>query len=175
LQAAGHGLSRWLLGQGLSMLAIGTLTAVGLGLMGMPMALGLGVIAGLFAFVPFFGAVTSGALVVLLAFAEGPDKALQAALLMLAVQQIEEFVLLPFIQRWAVRLPPVLGLIAAVIFALLFGPAGVLVATPLMVMVMILVQRLYVHRVVESVERPATQPEAPKPRAAPRARRRSAE
>lgn len=150
LQAAGHGLSRWLLGQGLSMLAIGTLTSIGLGLLGMPLALSLGLIAGLLAFVPFFGAVTAGVLITLLAFAQGPDKALQAALLVLAVQQFEEFVLLPFIQRWAVRLPPVLGLIAAVIFALLFGPVGVLVATPLMVLLMILVQRLYVDRVVET-------------------------
>ncbi|MBA3598305.1 MAG: AI-2E family transporter [Methylibium sp.] len=150
LQAAGEGLSRWLLGQGLSMLAIGTLTSIGLALLGMPLALSLGVIAGLFAFVPFFGAVTSGVLIVVLSFAQGPDKALQAAVLMLAVQQFEDMVLLPFIQRWAVRLPPVLGLVAAVMFALLFGPVGVLVATPLMVLLMILIQRLYVDRVVET-------------------------
>lgn len=150
LQAAGHGLSRWLLGQGISMLAIGMLTTIGLALLGIPLALTLGVIAGLFAFVPFFGALGSGLLIVVLAFAEGPDKALQAALLVLAVQQVEEFVLLPFVQRWAVRLPPVLGLLAAVIFALLFGPVGIVIATPLMVLVMILVQRLYVQRVVEA-------------------------
>ncbi len=150
LQAGGVGLSRWLLGQGVSMLAIGTLTAIGLALLGMPLALSLGVIAGLFAFVPFFGAVTSGVLIVVLSFAQGPDKALQAAVLMLAVQQFEDLVLLPFIQRWAVRLPPVLGLVAAVMFALLFGPVGVLVATPLMVLLMILIQQLYVDRVVET-------------------------
>lgn len=150
LQAAGQGLSRWLLGQGLTMLAIGVLTSIGLALLGMPLALSLGVMAGLLAFVPFFGAVTSGVLITLLAFAQSPAKALQVALLMLAVQQFEDLVLLPFIQRWAVRLPPVLGLVAAVMFALLFGPVGVLVATPLMVMLMILVQRLYVDRVVET-------------------------
>jgi predicted PurR-regulated permease PerM len=177
LRAAGHGLSRWLLGQGLSMLAIGTLTSIGLALLGMPLALGLGVIAGLFAFVPFFGAVTSGVLIILLAFGQGPDKALQAGLLMLAVQQLEEFVLLPLIQRWAVRLPPVLGLIATLVFAVLFGPIGVLVATPMMVIVMILVQRLYVERVVETPAAQAGRDKAATPlgagRSPPAARKRS--
>lgn len=149
LCAAGHGLQRWLLGQAMSMLSLGSMTALGLSLLGMPLALTLGVITGLLAFVPFFGAVTAGLLVVLLAFAQGPGQALQAALLMLAVQQVEEFVLQPVIQRWAVALPPVLGLIAAVVFALLFGPVGVLIATPLMVLLMILIERLYVKRVVE--------------------------
>lgn len=157
LRAAGAGLSRWLLGQGLSMLAIGSMTAIGLALLGMPMALMLGLITGLLAFVPFFGAVASGILIVLLAFGQGPAMALKAALLMLAVQQAEDLLLLPFIQRWAVALPPVLGLIAAVMFALLFGPVGVLVATPMMVVLMILVRKLYVERVVET---PAAAPPA---------------
>lgn len=164
LRAAGVGLSRWLLGQGLSMLAIGSMTAIGLALLGMPMALTLGVITGLLAFVPFFGAVASGILIVLLAFAQGPAMALKAALLMLAVQQAEDLLLLPFIQRWAVALPPVLGLIAAVMFALLFGPVGVLVATPMMVVLMILVRKLYVERVVET---PAAAPPAATRPAAP--------
>lgn len=149
IQAAGEGLSRWLLGQSISMLAIGSLITVGLWIIGVPMALSMGVIAGALAFVPFFGAVASGVLIVLLAFTQGPAQAVYAALLCLAVQQLEELVLLPFIQRWAVALPPVLGLIAAVVFGVLFGIIGVLFATPLMVVVMILVQKLYVHVVVE--------------------------
>jgi predicted PurR-regulated permease PerM len=149
LHVAGEGLSRWLLGQGVSMVAIGTLTAIGLWLLGVPLALSMGVIAGVLAFVPFFGAVASGVLIVLLAFTQGPQLALYAAVLCLAIQQFEELVLLPFVHRWAVRLPPVLGLLAAVIFGILFGIVGVLFATPLMVLMMILVQRLYVHGVLE--------------------------
>ncbi len=149
LQASGQALSRWLLGQGVSMLFIGAATGVGLALLGAPMALMLGLIAGILAFVPFFGAMAAGLFAVLLAFTEGPRMALYVALLFIAVQQVEEYLLLPLVQRWAVRLPPALGLVAAVIFGILFGPMGILFATPLMVVTMVLVRRLYVHWALE--------------------------
>jgi predicted PurR-regulated permease PerM len=150
LAAAGKGLTRWLQGQAVSMLFLGVTTAVGLALLGMPLAAVLGLITGVFAFVPFFGAVTAGLLAVLLAFVEGPQMALGVVLLFIAIQQMEEYLVQPLVQRWAVKLPPVLGLTAAVIFGILFGPLGVMFATPLMVAVMILVQRLYVDGVLEN-------------------------
>jgi len=51
---------------------------------------------------------------------------------------------MPLIQRRTVALPPALGLLSVVIFGLLFGLMGVVFATPLMVVLMILVQKLYV-------------------------------
>jgi predicted PurR-regulated permease PerM len=47
----------------------------------------------------------------------------------------------PVAQRWAVRLPPALGLLSVLVFGLLFGLAGVLLAVPLMVVVVTLVQQ----------------------------------
>jgi predicted PurR-regulated permease PerM len=108
------------------------------------------VIAGILAFIPFFGPIASGILVVLLAFIEGPTQALYVASLCVLIQQVEGNLLMPFVQRWAVELPPVLGITAAVIFGLLFGLAGVIFATPLMVVVLVLVQKLYIEDVLES-------------------------
>lgn len=150
LGASGEALSKWLTGQGISMLFVGSSTAIGLALLGMPLALALGVIAGVLAFVPFFGPIASGVLAVLLAFTEGPNAALYVALLMIAIQQIEGNVLMPLVQRWAVALPPVLGITAAVVFGVMFGTVGVLFATPLMVVLMVLVQKLYVEGILES-------------------------
>ena len=150
LNAAGDGLSRWLLGQAVSMLFLGGTTALGLALLGMPLAGVLGLITGVFGFVPFFGAVAAGVLAVLLGFVEGPQMALHVALLFVAIQQMEEYLLQPIVQRWAVKLPPVLGLSATVMFGILFGPLGVMFATPLVVVVMILVQKLYVEDVLEN-------------------------
>lgn len=149
LDAAGHALSRWLLGQALTMLAVGVAVAVGLALLGMPMALALGLISGLLEFVPFLGPIASGALAVLVAFVQGPDQALYVALLFVAVQQIEGNLLVPLIQRWAVHLPPALSVGAVVIFGSLFGVPGILFGTPLMVITMVLVQHLYVQRMPE--------------------------
>ncbi|MBL8304060.1 MAG: hypothetical protein JNM26_14940 [Ideonella sp.] len=53
-------------------------------------------------------------------------------------------------QRWAVSLPPVLGILASVLFGLLLGPIGIFFATPLMVVTMVLVQRLYVEGFLEA-------------------------
>lgn len=142
--AAGQGLKQWLFGQMLSMTAIGTLTALGLYFLDMPLALSLGLIAGLLAFIPFFGPIVSGVLAVLLAFTQGPQQAMYVGILCIGIQQIEGFVLMPLIQRWTVSLPPALGLLSVLIFGLLFGLMGVVFATPLMVVLMILVQKLYI-------------------------------
>jgi predicted PurR-regulated permease PerM len=142
---AATGLSRWLLGQGVAMLAVGVLTAVGLALIGMPLAVPLGIIAGVLEFVPFLGTFGAGVLIVMLAFTQGEAQALYAALVCLAVQQFEGYVIQPFVQRWAIALPPALGLIAVIVFGLAFGPLGVVFAVPLMVVMMLLVQRLYVE------------------------------
>jgi predicted PurR-regulated permease PerM len=45
-------------------------------------------------------------------------------------------------QRWAVRLPPVLALLSVLVFGALFGVPGVLLAMPLMVLAMALVEQL---------------------------------
>lgn len=150
LLASTQALSQWLMGQGISMLFVGTSTAVGFAFLDMPLAITMGVIAGVLAFVPFFGPIASGILAVLLAFMEGPTQALYVAGLCIVIQQIEGNVLMPFVQRWAVDLPAVLGIVSAVVFGLLFGLAGVILATPLMVVVRVLVDKLYVEAVLEA-------------------------
>lgn len=154
LNACGQALSRWLLGQSISMLFVGSATALGLWLLGVPLAFAVGVLSGLLAFIPFFGAIGGGLLAVLLGFMQGPQVALYVAILAVAIQQVEGNVLMPFVQRWAVDLPPVLGIAAAVMFGVLFGLMGVLLATPAMVVLMVLVQRLYIDAVLE--DKPAS-------------------
>lgn len=149
LDAAGRGLRQWLLGQLISMVFVGLATTVVLWSLGVPLATVAGLISGLLAFVPFFGAFAGGLLAVLLGFMEGPQVALWVALLCILIQQVEGNLLMPLVQRWAVSLPPVLGILASVLFGLLFGIIGVLFATPLMVVTMILVRELYVRRFLE--------------------------
>lgn len=149
LDASGDALSRWLLGQLLSMLFVGSATALGLWLLDVPLAASVGVINGLLAFIPFFGAIAGGLLAVLLGFMQGPETALHVMILAVAIQQVEGHVLMPLVQRWAVNLPPVLGLAAAVMFGVLFGVGGILLATPMMVVLMVLVQKLYIEGVLE--------------------------
>lgn len=149
LDACGQAVSCWLLGQSASMAFLGATTAIGLWLLEVPLALVLGLITGLLAFVPFFGSIAAGALAVLIAFIDGPEKALYVALLFLALQQVEEYLLQPLVQRWAVSMPPVLTMFSALVFGVLFGPLGIVFGTPVMVVTMVLVRMLYVEDVLE--------------------------
>lgn len=160
LDAVGRDLSRWLLGQAVSMLAVGLLTAALLALIGMPLVLTLSLIAGLVEFVPYFGPLISGVLIVAVALTEGERMAWLAVAACFAVQQCEAYLVQPLVQRWAVRLLPVLSLLAVLIFGLLFGLAGVLLAVPLMVFTMTLVDQLYLRAMLKEGESPGP-PERP--------------
>jgi predicted PurR-regulated permease PerM len=142
---AGHDLSRWLLGQAVSMSAVALLTLAGLLAIGQPLAVTLAVLAGLLDFVPYIGPIVAGVLIVAVALTESETQALLALVVVVAVQQAEAFVVQPLAQRWAVRLPPVLGLLSVLVFGVLFGLAGVLLATPLMVLTLRVVDHLVVH------------------------------
>lgn len=149
LDECARALRDWLKGQAVSMLFVGVATGAGLALLDVPLALTLGLLAGVLDFVPFFGPIAAGVLAVLFAFTQGPQTALYVALLMLAIQQVEGNLLMPLVQKWAVQLPPVLGLVSVLIFAAWFGIPGIIFATPLMVVVLILVKKLYIEDFLE--------------------------
>lgn len=143
LAAAGAALWLWLLGQFVTMALVGILTALGLYLIGVPLAPVLGLITALVNFVPYFGPIVAAVPAVLLALAGGVETAVYTVLLFLVIQQVEGNMITPLIQGRAVRLPPVLVLFGAVAAGLLFGVAGVVVATPLTVVATVAVKMLY--------------------------------
>lgn len=147
---AGEALQRWLVGQLIAMGTVGVLVGIGMALVGVPLALTLGVLAALLEFVPVVGPILFSIPGLLLAFATGPETVLYALLVYVVVQQFESNVLIPVLQRWAVELPPVVGLLAVVIGGLLLGVAGLVFATPLAVVIMRLVQHLYVEDTLEN-------------------------
>lgn len=149
IDATAHTLRYWLLGQGVSMLFVGVLTAVGLWLAGVPLAFLLGVVAGILEFVPFLGPVAATIPGVLIALTEGWTVALYALLVYILVQQIENRLIVPLVQWKAVALPPALVILAVVALGLIFGLLGILVATPLTAVVMVWVKRLYVEDVLD--------------------------
>lgn len=150
LDDAGVALHQWLVAQIAVMLAVGVMTGGGLALLGVPLALSLGVLAGLLEFVPVVGPILSAVPGILLAFSAGPNTAFYALLVYVAVQQIESNVLTPIVQRWAVELPPVIALFSIVVCGVLFGVWGVIFATPMAVVVMAMVKHLYVEDTLEN-------------------------
>lgn len=141
----GRALARWMGGQALDMALVAVATGVGLWLLGVPLALVLGLIAGLTNIIPVVGPFLSGIPAVLFALTQGVDMAVYVALLFLVIQQVEGNLLMPVIQRYAADLPPALTVLAIVAFGSLFGFAGVVLATPLLLVSIILVKRIYIE------------------------------
>lgn len=148
LDDTSRGLRGWMMGQAVSSLLVAALTWIGLWLLGVPAAGGLGVIAGLLDIIPMVGPIIAGVPAVLLAFTVSPLTALWTLLLFLAIQQLQGNFLQPMIQKHAVDIPPALLLFAVLAFGLLFGFLGVLLAAPLTIVSFILVRRIYVEAIL---------------------------
>jgi predicted PurR-regulated permease PerM len=143
---AGHSLERWLFGRLLAITFVGIATGVALALLGIPLALTLGLLAGLFGFIPYIGPAVSAVPAFLIALEpQGAHAALWIFLLYLGVQTVQDYVLTPLIQERTVSLPPVLTIMSQVFAAAWIGAIGVTLATPLAVVLMVLVQKLYIE------------------------------
>ena len=142
----------WLVGQGVAVAVIAVSTWIGLALIGMPGALLLGVQAGLVNFIPYLGPVIAAVPIVLAAMAQGTSMVIWALGVHIVIQTLEGYVLAPLIQRRAVDLPPVLTLAAVMLFGALFGAMGVALATPLVALIKVAVERLYIEDRTRRVE-----------------------
>jgi len=145
INAAGEDLRKWLLGMTLDMLFLGTLTGLGLYLIGVPVAFALGILSGISVFVPYIGPIVAIVPGLLIALSVSPTLALWAALVYVVAQQLEGNVALPLLQRWTVSMPPAVSMLALVAFGLLFGLWGVLFATPLAVVTIRIVRMAYIE------------------------------
>lgn len=146
--ALGNGLRLWLLGRISSMTVVGALTAVGLVSFGIPLALTLALLAALFSFVPYIGPILAFVPALAVALGEGSQAVIAVAAIYVGVQFAESYVITPLIQKRTVSMPPALLITSQVVFGVLAGIIGVAVATPLVVIIVILVQMLYLQDVL---------------------------
>ncbi|MDI1240837.1 MAG: AI-2E family transporter [bacterium] len=138
----------WLIGKAASMLFIGILTWIGLSIIGVPLALTLGLIAGLLSFIPNFGPIISAIPAILLAFIDSPITAVYVLGLYVGVQLIESNVVTPFIERETVELPPALTIVFQLALGVLVGGMGLVLATPILAAAVVGVQMLYIEDVL---------------------------
>lgn len=155
VDAGGTALRYWLIAQFTAMAIVGTMSTIGLTLLGVPSALALGFIAAVTDFVPIVGPIFGAVPAVLIAFSISPTLALWVIGLYAVIQLLEGNVVQPLVQSQAVDLPPAITLFALVAAGVLFGPLGVVLATPLAVITLVAVKILYVrHTLDEEVDVP---------------------
>ncbi len=124
LDEIGSTLGRWLLGTSVSMLIAGVATSIGLSLLGVPLALILGIIAGLLDFIPYVGPILAGVPAMLIALTIDPQLALYTVLLFLGIQMVHGYVIQPLIDSHTVRIAPALIIMMQLIFGTIFGFAA---------------------------------------------------
>ena len=168
LDAVTVSLRNWLKGQALGMLFVGAATGFGLSLAGVPAAWAIGLVAGLAEFVPYLGILVAGVPAVVLGFGQGTDTGLWTLGVLVAVQQIQGNLVMPLLQNRMVDLPPAITIFGIIAAGILFGILGVLLATPLTIVVLVLVRRVYMgedkNEVLASGDAPpATPPPTTRP------------
>ena len=141
----GQTLWRWLLGQLVTMTSVGVLIGIGLTILHVPLPGTLGILAGLLAFIPSLGPIISVIPALLLGLSISPATGLGVVITYLVVQLLESNVITPIVQQRAVELPPALILSAELVAGLLFGVAGLMLATPMVAAAIVLVRTLYVE------------------------------
>jgi predicted PurR-regulated permease PerM len=144
-------LRSWIVGQLLAMFVLAMLTALGLWILNVPYWLTFGVFTGAVAIVPFFGTLVSTTLPALFVLSGpgGGTKALLVILLGTVIHVLEGNLVVPLITAKKVDLPPVLTILAVLIVGKLLGPAGLLVAVPMLAVIMVLVRRILINRIYE--------------------------
>jgi predicted PurR-regulated permease PerM len=148
LDEVGFTLWWWLLAQLCTMASIGILIGIGLTIFGIPLSGTLGLIAAILAFIPSLGPFISSIPGILLGLSISPMMGVWVALLYLGVQTLEANVITPLIQQKAISLPPALILGSELLLGLMLGGAGLMFATPLAAVVLVLVNMLYIEDVL---------------------------
>ena len=148
LSAMAVALRKWLVTQLIAMATIGTVSTVALLILKVKAAVALGILAGLFEFIPTIGPIISAVPAVAMGFLDSPEKALTVLLVYVAIQFLENHILIPLLMRGGVDIPPALTVVTQALMALIFGFIGLMVAVPLLAAVMVPVKMLYVEGVV---------------------------
>jgi predicted PurR-regulated permease PerM len=146
LEKMAGNLEKWLKGKLFAMLVVFILTSTGLLIIGVPMWLVLALIAGILNFIPNFGPLIALIPAVLVALLQGPTTAAWVAGLYILVQIAESNFITPMVQQKLINIPPALIIIAQLLIAPLSGGWGLVVATPLMILIIVLVQELYIKK-----------------------------
>ncbi len=152
--------------QSLVALTVGTLYAIGFGIMGLPMGVAFGLFSGALNMIPYLQ-LTTIPLALVLAVVHALNTGMpfwEVALIIcsiyLVVQVIQDFFLVPHIVGGSMNLPPVGILLSLSIWGKLLGFLGLLVAIPFTCLCLVYLQKLPKNRYDEDLDSPEPPPEA---------------
>ena len=134
------------------MTVIVALSGVGLWLLRVQLPIVNALIAGLLTFIPNVGPFLSVIPPAAIALLDAPWKAGAAIGLYIGIQQIESNILTPIVMKREVSLLPAVTLLSQVTFGIFFGFLGLFLALPLVVVIQVLIQELWIERIQPDLE-----------------------
>ena len=142
-------------GQGFLALVVGAAALIVYLVIGLPAALAVALLAGLFELIPVLGPTLGAIPAVLVAFAYDPSKVIWVIIASASIQFLENNVLAPRVMHKTVGVNPVVTLLAIVAFGALFGFAGLLLAIPMAAVIQVLLDRSLLRPQASGLEAPA--------------------
>jgi predicted PurR-regulated permease PerM len=163
LDDAAARLSRFFLMQTILNAGFGVVIGMGLWLIGVPNAVLWGILAGLMRFVPFIGSIIAAVFPIVLAAAVDPgwSMVLPTAALFIVAEPLAGHVIEPVLYGQHTGLSPVAIVVSTLFWVLLWGPIGLLLATPLTVCLVVLGRHIEALEFIEVLlgDEPALEPE----------------
>jgi predicted PurR-regulated permease PerM len=135
----------WMTAVAIDMVVLGGLLWVGMALIGLPFAVGFATFSALMTIIPNYGSVISAVPPILAGLSHSPSQAALVLVVYLIVNQIEGNLILPLIMARTVDMHPAVVAIGLLVVAALFGIIGVFIAIPLLSVLFILVQALWIE------------------------------
>ncbi len=127
----------WMQGQLILGVLMGIFVYLGLAIMDLPYALLLAVIAAVFELIPLFGPVLAAVPAVFIAFTNaGVGLGLTVIGFYVIMQQFENHLIYPLVVRKVIGVPPLVAILALLIFGELFGFLGLIIAVPAVTMML---------------------------------------
>lgn len=138
----------WLQGQLLLMIFVGFVTWLGLAILGLDQALALGVLAGLFSFVPNFGPIAALVPSLVVALVQAPQHVGWIVLIIYGTSFLQSQLIAPLLFEESLNLPPVIVLIGQIFAAIFFGFLGIMLAVPIIAILLVLVREVYIKDIL---------------------------
>ncbi|MBD1844255.1 AI-2E family transporter [Cyanobacteria bacterium FACHB-63] len=142
-------LVNWIIGILINMVVIGLVSGIALLILGVPLVLANALLAGLLEAIPNVGPVLSVIPPIAVALLDAPWKAVAVLIVYILIQQLEQYLLVPFVMSRQVALLPAVTLISQVVFAISFGFLGLFLAIPLVIVGQIWIREALVHDVLD--------------------------
>lgn len=136
----------WVRGEAILVLVIGSLSFIGLKILGVEFALTLAVIAGILEIVPIIGPTVSAIPAVFIAFTQAPILGFAVLILYVIIQQLENHIIVPKVMEKTTGISPVVVILALLVGAKLLGILGIILAVPISLIVSVFIDEFIIKK-----------------------------